>query len=64
MFLNRDAGFIIYLIDKEPLIFSERIPYESYPSEIAYTKAKWKGIQNEVYNEWQKDKTGLTTINE
>jgi len=63
MFLNREAGFIIYLIDKEPLVFKERIPYETYASQIAFIKSNWTKLQNEVFEKWQKDKSELQQFN-
>lgn len=62
-FLNREAGFIIYLIDKEPLVFKQSIPYESYASEIAAIKKKWSELQKEVYDKWQLDKSNIQFFN-
>ena len=62
-FLNREAGFIIYLIDKEPLIFGERIPYERTDSQIAIIKNKWDDLRKKIYEKWQEDKSPLPTFN-
>jgi hypothetical protein len=51
-FLNREAGFIIKLNDKEIKI-SEGIPYESYPREISEVKKKYKDLQDKVQKEWE-----------
>lgn len=59
MFLNREAGFIIQRIDKDPLVFSERIPYDSYPSKISEVKSKWRKLQKQVYDKWQEDKAEI-----
>jgi len=59
MFLNRHAGFVIYLIDKKPLSLYEHIPYESYPREISEIKEKWRKLQKQVEEKWQADKTDL-----
>lgn len=59
MFLNRHAGFIIELIDKEPMVFKESIPYESYPREISDTKAKWKALREKIVAQWKEDKHQL-----
>lgn len=62
-FLNREAGFIIYLIDKKPLVFKERIPYETTNFGISSIKQKWSVLQDEVFEKWQKDKSELQQFN-
>lgn len=62
MFLNRHAGFVIRLVDKPALSFYQGIPYESYPSEIAEIKAKWRKLENEVRKKWEADKSDLPTF--
>ena len=59
MFLNREAGFIIQRIDKEDMIFGEKIPYESYPREISEVKDKWRRLRDQVYAQWQEDKADI-----
>jgi len=59
MFFNREAGFIIVFMDGSTKIFGERIPYESYSSEIAHTKKVWATLQKEVTEKWEQDKHNL-----
>ena len=61
-FLNREAGFIIFLIDKSPLVFKQDIPYYSYASEISAIKQKWFELQTEVFEKWQLDKCDIPTF--
>lgn len=62
-FIVREAGFIVHLIDKQPIIFSQVIPFNSYKSEIDAIKKDWATLQNEVYEKWQKDKSELEFFN-
>ncbi len=62
MFMNREAGFIIKLLNKEDLVFSESIPYESYPSDIKEIKAKWSRLRKEIYDKWCSDKLQIQTF--
>lgn len=61
-FLNREAGFILKLIDKPDMIFKQDIPYESYASEIVAIKKDWKKLQDEVFEKWKLDTTDLQTF--
>jgi hypothetical protein len=58
-FFNRDAGFIIRFMDGSSKTFSERIPYESYPSEIREIKDKWSKLMDKVIKQWEEDKHKL-----
>lgn len=62
MFLNRQAGFTIILVDKPSVSFWQNIPYESYPSEIADIKRKWRKLMDSVVEKWQADKNELPTF--
>jgi len=53
MFLNREAGFVIDYMDGSTKVFKENIPYESYPSEIAFKKQKWSKLQKEITEQWE-----------
>lgn len=58
MFLNREAGFIVKTYgDKahkpQMFKFSEPIPYESYPHEIAEKKHKWELLMNKAIALWK-----------
>jgi hypothetical protein len=55
MFLNREAGFVIVFMDDTKQTFCERIPYESYASEISYKKNTWAKLQKEVTEKWKQD---------
>ena len=55
MFLNREAGFVIVFMDNTKQTFCERIPYESYVSEISYKKNTWAKLQKEVTEKWKQD---------
>lgn len=59
MFLNRQAGFIIKLIGKPNVTVGERIPYESYPSEISDIKRKWDKLMKSVIEKWEADKSEI-----
>lgn len=59
MFMNREAGFIIELIDKPSIKVGERIPYESYPSQIWDKKQKWENLKKEVIKQWEQDKLNV-----
>lgn len=62
-FFNRDAGFIIRLMDGSSKTFSEGIPYESYSHEIASVKNKWKNLMESVITQWEEDKHQLKEFN-
>lgn len=62
MFLNRDAGFKIILLNGEVLSFIEPIAYESTPLDISYKKQKWARLMNDVKAKWQSDKTEIETF--
>jgi hypothetical protein len=62
MFLNREAGFKIILLNGEVLLFSEEIPYESTRNEISYKKEKWQKLMDAVYEKWQSDNTEIETF--
>jgi|GEM_PF-3897734 hypothetical protein len=57
MFLNREAGFIIKITDKPDIRIGQKIPYESYPSEIAEIKSKWHKQMNLIIAAWNTDKS-------
>lgn len=59
MFLNREAGFVIVFMDGSKKTFGERIPYESYASQISHTKSVWAKLQKEVTEKWEQDKHDL-----
>ena len=59
MFLDREAGFVITFMDGSKIAFREDIPYESYPRKIASIKDKWEKLQQEVTEQWEKDKHDL-----
>jgi hypothetical protein len=63
MFLNREAGFIIYFIDNGQIKFKQDIPYDSTPNEISKIKHKWDKLQSEVYKIWREDKIDIPTFN-
>ena len=65
MFLNREAGFKIILIEGDVLAmeFKEDIPYESYSREILNIKEKWKKLEEAVIAKWQSDKNGIPSFN-
>jgi hypothetical protein len=54
-FLNREAGFIIKLKNGNATTFSEKIPYESYSSEIYEKKDKWKKKMEEAIKLWKNE---------
>jgi hypothetical protein len=58
-FLNREAGFVIKLMDGTEKVFSEDIPYESTYLNIADKKEKWSKLQMEVTEFWEKNKHGF-----
>lgn len=58
-FLNRQAGFIIKFMNGTTKVFSEKIPYESTYNDIHAIKSKWGKLQNEITEQWKKDKHGL-----
>ncbi len=58
MFKNREAGFIVQTIGRkgvEPnqIKFYERIPYESYPGDIARKKDVWEERMNSAIAKWK-----------
>lgn len=58
IFLNCDAGFIVKTYgdkDNAPQMFkfSEPIPHESYPHEIAAMKNKWERRMNKAVDLWK-----------
>lgn len=63
MFVNREAGFVIKLMDGSEKRFSERIPYETTDRQIGVIKNKWEKLQDEVYEKWQEDKHNLEEFN-
>lgn len=58
-FLNREAGFVIHLIDGEKMTFKEDIPYETTPQGISRIKNRWNELQKKVSQEWLKDKRDI-----
>ena len=52
-FLNRDAGFIIVTSDSVKHVFSEPIPYDSYPSDISHLKNKWDDLRIKIEEQWK-----------
>ena len=54
-FYNREAGFIIKLKNGNITTFSEKIPYESYSSEIYEKKDKWKKKMEEAIKLWKNE---------
>lgn len=59
MFLNRQAGFVIKLVDKPSITVGQSIPYESYPSEIGEIKRKWDKLMKSVIEKWEADKSDI-----
>ena len=58
MFLNREAGFIVQTIGRKDIEanqikFYERIPYESYPRDIAQKKELWDGRMKSAICKWK-----------
>ena len=58
MFLNREAGFIVQTIGRKgveanQIKFYERIPYESYPRDIAQKKELWDGRMKSAICKWK-----------
>jgi len=58
MFLNREAGFFVQTYSSEEKNgnswrFGEKIPYESYPSEIRYKKDKWEERMKAAIRVWK-----------
>lgn len=62
MFLNREAGFKLIMIDGSVKIFSEQIPYESTPGRIQDIKQKWERKMNDVMKYWKQDKIDVVKI--
>jgi len=58
-FWNTEAGFIVQTINRPGCVgkkyrFGERIPYESYPHEIARANNKWRSRMEEAIKLWKK----------
>lgn len=62
-FLNRQAGFFIHFESKPSIEISERIPYDSYPSEISRIKKKYSELQEKLTAHWNTDKLDVITLN-
>lgn len=62
MFLNREAGFIIRFRDNTSMTFGEAISYDSYPSEIAAKKDRWKVLEDKVRAQWKEDMKEIPTF--
>lgn len=62
MFLNREAGFFVVMIDGTKHKFSQDIDYDSYPSEIGRIKNMWHDKMVKVIEKWNQDKVEIPVI--